>query len=233
GHRPASPSYARRARAGMCWSSAAGRTEIVETRAVLVATPAYVSAELVADLDATAATALKTIAYAPVAVANLAYNRAQVAHPLEGFGVLAPSQAQRNFLGILWASSLFPSAAPKGKVLTITLMGGALRPELALRDEQAIIASAIADHEALLGARGTPELAHATRWERAIPQYTFDHEQRIAAVEKLERSHPGLYLLGSYRGGVGVPKCWLNAVATAESAASYLGQTQVRSEPVL
>ncbi|NTU82850.1 MAG: protoporphyrinogen oxidase [Chloroflexales bacterium] len=199
-----------------------GPAETVEARAVILATPAYAAADLVADLDAAAAAALRDITYSSMAVVNLGYRRSQVAHPLDGFGVLAPSCERRNFLGILWASSLFPPFAPEGRVLTINLMGGSLNP---IREEQSreeLIARAIADNESVIGASGAPEVVNFTRWPKAIPQYNFGHVERIAAIERLEQACPGLYFLGSYRGGVGVPKCWKNAVELADTVASSL-----------
>jgi oxygen-dependent protoporphyrinogen oxidase len=193
-----------------------GRAETVETRAVVVATPAYAAADLVADLDLAASSALRAIPYSSMAVVHLGYSREQVAHPLDGFGVLAPSCEQKPFLGILWTSSLFPAFAPRGKALTTTLMGGSIRPIRPEQSQEELVATAIRENEAVLGARGKPELVHFTRWHNAVAQYNFGHDERIAAIERLEVARPGLYFAGSYRGGVGVPKCWRNAVELAD-----------------
>lgn len=210
-----------------------GRAETVEARAVILATPAYAAAELVDDLDGQAAAALRAIPYSSMAVVNLGYRRNQVAHPLDGFGVLAPSCEGRSFLGILWASSLFPPFAPEGRVLTINLMGGSLRPVRPEQTREELIAQAIKDNEQVIGASGAPEVVNYTAWPRAIPQYNFGHDERIAALEGLERARPGLHFLGSYRGGVGVPKCWKNGVTLADRVADQLGAgllEQVRAE---
>lgn len=196
--------------------------ETVEARAVILALPAYAAASLVDELDVAAATALRGIPYAPVSVVQLGYRREQVGHPLDGFGVLAPSGERRRFLGILWSSSLFAGRAPAGHVLTTTLLGGALNPGLALQSDDDLIATAIAENAAVLQINSAPELTHATRWERAIAQYTFGHDARIAELERLERERPGLHFVGSYRGGVGVPKCWRNAVTVADQLGARL-----------
>lgn len=198
--------------------------ETVEARAVILALPAYAAARLVEGIDIRAAAALRAIPYAPVAVVHLGYRRDQVQHPLDGFGVLAPSSERRRFLGILWSSSLFAKRAPAGRVLTTTLMGGALAPETALQSEEELIATAIAENAAVLGASGQPELTHAVRWERAIAQYTLGHDGRIAELERLERERPGIFFIGSYRGGVGAPKCWHNGVTLADMVGDRLAR---------
>lgn len=204
-----------------------GQVETIEAASVIVAMPAYAAADLVADLDANASQALGGFTYSSMAVVNLGYRRSQVAHPVDGFGVLAPSCERRNFLGILWASTLFPPFAPENRVLTINLMGGELNPIRAEQSDEALIAQAIADNQAVIGASGDPEVVNITRWPKAVAQYNFGHIERIAAIERLEQARPGIYFVGSYRGGVGMPKCWRNGVNTAETAATYLATRPV------
>jgi len=199
-----------------------GQIETIEAASVVIAAPAYAAADLVAELDKAAAAALRDIPYSSMAVVNLGYKRSQVSHPLDGFGVLAPSCERRNFLGLLWASSLFPPFAPEGRVNIIDMMGGSLNPIRDSQSREELIARARADSQAVLGASGEPDVVNFTRWPRAIAQYNFGHVERIATLERLEKARPGLYFVGSYRGGVGVPKCWRNGVNTADQVATYL-----------
>lgn len=200
----------------------AGQTVTIETSAVIVATAAPPAAKLLVNVDAAASAALASIPHAPLALVHLGYRREQVAHPLDGFGVLVPAVERRRVLGILWTSTLFPGRAPAGAVLTASFVGGARSPALANLDDAELIELAIDEHRALLGASGAPLETNVTRWGQAIPQYAAGHEQRIAALERAEATHPGLYLLGSYRGGVGVEKCWRNGAALAERVAATL-----------
>lgn len=200
-----------------------GRSEVIEVRTVVLATPAFVTADLIAAWAPEAAQALRGIPYAPSAVVHLGFKREQVAHPLDGFGLLAPAVERRNFLGILFSSSLFPGRAPEGHVLTTTIIGGARAPHLVRESEGELVALALREHVEVLGAHGVPTFSHVTRWERAIPQYVAGHDTRIAALERLEAAHPHLVLIGNYRGGVGVEKCYHNAHATAERLGSLMG----------
>jgi oxygen-dependent protoporphyrinogen oxidase len=190
-------------------------TLTVEAGAVVLATPAYVSAGLLEGLDAGAAAALRAIPYAPMAVVHLGYRREQVAHPLDGFGLLCPAVERRRVLGILWPSSLFPRHAPAGAVLTASFVGGARMPQLAALDDEALVALARAEHEAILGASGSPMLAHVARWPRAIPQYLAGHGALLGELERVEAAWPGLRLIGNYRDGVSVEKCWRRGAALA------------------
>ncbi len=216
---------------GSLWEvtvNGANGLETISSRSVIIATPAYAAANLIESVDAQAAAALRGIPYAPVAVVHLGFRRSQLSRELCGFGVLAPSSEQRQFLGILWTSSIFPHVAPPDRVLTTTLSGGAIRPELVDQSDEALIEAAIRDHQQLLGINGQPILTHVTRWRHAIAQYTFGHRERIATLERLEQRLPTLQLTGSYRDGVGVPKTWANGVQAGERVAAALtGQGDV------
>ncbi len=192
-----------------------GRSQLLEASAVILATPAHVTAGLVEALDRAASRALRAIPYAPMAVVHLGYLREHMAHPLDGFGLLCPAVEGRRVLGILWPTSLFPDRAPEGSVLTTSFIGGARMPQLAALPDAEVLALAEEEHAAILGARGTPQLRHVTRWPQAIPQYVAGHDERLAVLERMEASWPGLYLLGNYRGGVSVEKCWRNGAALA------------------
>jgi oxygen-dependent protoporphyrinogen oxidase len=196
-----------------------GQTELVITDMVVLAVPAYVVADLVDGLNAPAAKALRAIPYPPMAVVHLGYKRSEISHPLDGFGVLCPSGEGRKVLGILWSSTLFASSAPAGHVLTTTFVGGARIPETARQSDSDVIDMVIREHEQILGARGTPAMTRITRWNRAIPQYTAGHSQRIATLEQLEAGYPGLFLVGNYRDGLSVEKCWEKGIALADRVA--------------
>lgn len=193
-----------------------GRSQLVQAGQVVLATPAYASAELVAGLDSLAAAALRSIPYAPMAMVHLGFNASDIARPLEGYGALCPYVEGHRVLGILYSSSLFNHRAPAGSVLTTTFVGGARFAAEAQLDDADMLDMVRMEHAALLGITARPAMHHIKRWPRAMPQYNLGHTERIAAVAQLEQRHPGLFLIGSYRDGLSVPKCWQNGTALAD-----------------
>ncbi len=172
---------------------------------VVLAMPAAASAALLWPLAPESAAALDAIPYAAVSVLALGFRRDQVAHRLDGFGFLVPSVEQRPLLGCLFDSSVYEERAPEGHVLLRVMVGGARRPELALAHEDKLVASVRAELDPLLGLQGAPALSHLVRWERAIPQYTLGHAERVAAVQA--GLPPGLTVAGNVLNGVGVNDC--------------------------
>lgn len=185
-----------------------GQAETLYAPQVVLALPAPGAAELVAGLDDMAAEALRAIPYPPLAIVHLGYRREDVAHPLDGFGLLCPSHEDRRILGTLWPSSIFPDRAPDGMVLTTSFVGGARRPELARQDGEELVEMVMQEQRELLGAHGEPTFVKVAHWDQAIAQYNAGHLQRIAELERLESLFYGLHLIGNYRDGVSVERCW-------------------------
>lgn len=193
-----------------------GKPETLHTAQVILAAPADVVADLITDLDSVATAALHGIPYAPMAVVHTGYRREDVAHPLDGFGMLCPGRERRQILGTLWNSTLFTGRAPEGAVLMTTYVGGARYPKLPQLDDAQLVQLVTTELQALLGAQGTPLLTNVTRWARSIPQYLAGHTTRMAVLGRLESAWPGLYLVGNYRDGVSVENCWHSGYALAE-----------------
>lgn len=193
---------------------------------VVLATPAHALAamELPAALRRFAAP-IEHVSYPPVSTLTLGFTRQQVAHALDGFGMLVPRVEQRRVLGVLFSSSLFPARAPEGHVTLTVFVGGARHPQQAALNTEALLPAVLRDLGDLLGVSGSPVYTHHAYWPRAIPQYLLGYQEVKDAVARTEAEHPGLYLAGNYHLGVSVGDCVANGVLTAERVASYLGRS--------
>jgi oxygen-dependent protoporphyrinogen oxidase len=159
---------------------------------------------------------LREIVYPPVTVAALGFRRAEVAHPLDGFGMLVPAVEKRRILGAIFSSSLFPGRAPRDHVLLTVFVGGERQPRLAQLGDDALEQDILCDLRDLLGVRGTPVFRHVIRWPHAIPQYNLGYGEIISSLEKLETANPGLHFVGNYRGGIAAGQCIQNGLRLAE-----------------
>ena len=193
-------------------------------RAVVLAVGAGAASTLVRPLARAAADALAAIDYAPIAAAACAYRRADIAHPLAGFGFLVPKKERRSILGTLFSSSMFAGRAPEGAVLLTSFIGGRRNPELPGKPDAELAGIVHAELAALVGARSAPLWTEITRWPQAIPQYDLGHLGRLAHVEAAETALPGLRFCASYRGGVSVGDCIKSAHATVDAVAGFLAK---------
>lgn len=158
----------------------------------------------------------RSVAHPPLSLVYTGFNRSQVAHPLDGFGMLVPSVETRfSILGSLFTSSLFNDRAPKGEVLITSFTGGRRKPDLACLPDSTIIERTTADLRHLLGIEGAPTLSHVRRWKHAIPQYEVGYQQVKDEIAAAEASNRLLFFAGNYRDGVSVPDTVRQATDTA------------------
>ena len=198
-----------------------GVTETFKTNAVIIATPSYITAKLIEPFSSETAEELKTIDYAPMAVVSLGYNRKDIGHPLNGFGMLSPPCEPNKFLGSLWTSSFFDGRAADGKVLLTNFVGGKRYPELTELESSELIELVQASLKNILDIRGKPILKEVIIQRRAIPQYTIGYHEKMKALEEFEKKYPGLYTTGAFRGGVSVEDCIANGKATAIKVSKF------------
>lgn len=158
------------------------------------------------------------IAHPPLATLALGFRREDVAHPLDGFGVLTPAIEQRVVLGAAFSSSIFEGRAPEGHVLITCFLGGVRAPELGRAPEADVLPRVLDDLRPLLGLRAAPVFTSHQRWPEAIPQYEMHHQQALDAAEGVERALPGLYLSGQWRFGVALGDCIAHGQAVAARA---------------
>lgn len=197
------------------WSDGS-RTHTDAADAVIAALPAPALAQLrFGTLGERPLASLDTIEHPPVSSLFLGYRREDVAHALDGFGLLVPEIEKRAILGVLFSSTLFAGRAPEGHVALTVLIGGTRQPELARLPTEKLAAAVERDLRELLGVRGPPVFQRHTFWPRAIPQYNLGYESHLETMQAAERAHHDFHLGGQARDGISLPAC----LAAGESLA--------------
>jgi oxygen-dependent protoporphyrinogen oxidase len=191
----------------------------ISTAHVVMATPAFVTADLLKELAPDAAARLASIRYVSTGTLSLGFKRSEVRHPLNGFGVVIPRSENRPINAITWSSTKFDHRAPSDHVLIRVFFGGSRNPEMVDRSDEELLAIARSELDTLLGIDATPVLHRLFRWQKATPQYDVGHLQLVDAIEAALPA--GIYVTGSPYRGIGIPDC----VHQAQQTADHLWQT--------
>ncbi|MBF0464101.1 MAG: protoporphyrinogen oxidase [Nitrospirae bacterium] len=181
--------------------------ETVTAGRVVLSTPAYASAEILRDFDASMTRELAQIPYPSVAVVCMGFKVESFTQVFDGFGFLVPSVANKRILGTLCDSCIFPGRAPEGFILLRTMIGGARASESANKSDAELTTLVMEEISSVMGIQGEPELARIYRHQRAIPQYNVGHATILERLQQLQRKHSGLYLHGNSYKGIGVNDC--------------------------
>ncbi len=195
--------------------------ERLEADAVVLATPSFVSAELVTPFAPDAAVALREIPYADVQVFGLGYNRIDVPSTLDSFGFLVPRGEGVRVLGVLYSSSIFPGQAPNGRVLLRVIAGGTVDPEFAALSPDEALSAVRRDLRVMMGIVAEPEFVEHVPWPKGIPQYELGHLERVARAKTALAKYP-IFLTGNAYHGVGVNDTVRDARQTAKGVLETL-----------
>jgi protoporphyrinogen/coproporphyrinogen III oxidase len=179
----------------------------VSARSVILALPPPRAAALIEPLDAPTSGLLGSIRFSPAATVLLGYRREQVAHALDGYGVVFPRSEGLRSLAWSFASTKFAGRAPEGHVLLRAFLGGVRDPRILDRGDAALAGLVRGEMEDLLGLRGLPVLERVFRWPAATPQLEVGHGERVAWIDERLAHLPGLHLTAAGLRGTGVPDC--------------------------
>ncbi|MDP9133207.1 MAG: protoporphyrinogen oxidase [Actinomycetota bacterium] len=206
------------ARADGRWRVATQDGDVLAADGVILTPEAHQTARLLRYLDPSLALLLEGIPYASSATVTLAYRRAAIRHPLDGFGFVVPHAEARPIIAGTFSSVKYPGRAPDGHVLLRVFLGGALREAILEQDDARLTEIAREQLSDLLGVGEAPLWTRVARYRKAMPQYHVGHLARVETIELALARHPGLALAGGAYRGVGIADC----VRSGEDAAVRL-----------
>jgi oxygen-dependent protoporphyrinogen oxidase len=201
-----------------------GTERSIGSDAVVISTPSYKAAQFLEPFSPMLANQLREIYYPPVTEFFLGFRIEQIRRPLDGFGFLVPEREQRNILGTIWSSSLFPDRAPAGCAALTTFVGGARQPEIAMLSDDRLLNTVMNDLRTILGINGEPVFTRITRWKEAIPQYTLGYPDLLKQIDRFERDNAGIFICSNFRGGISVGDCVMSSEQTAIKVREHLEQ---------
>jgi oxygen-dependent protoporphyrinogen oxidase len=190
----------------------------VEADRVIVALPARAAASVLESVDGPLSRELSGIEYVSTATVCFAYERGQIAHPLDAAGFLVPKSEGKKITAGTFITSKWQGRAPNGFALVRAFVGGAHdEPTASLPDDE-LVRLVRVELEALLGISGAARFARVFRYIAASPQPLVGHFDKLAHIQSRLRTVPGLHVIGNAYDGVGIPDC----VRLAEQAAANI-----------
>jgi len=172
--------------------------------AVVFASPAFATADLVEALAPDAARELRQIPYVSTAVALLVYAEGTGSELPDSSGFVVP-RGRLAMTACTLVSRKWPDESFGDRAVVRCFVGATgTQEDLERSDEEllAVLSSEIADVLPL------PEMqddAQVIRWPSAMPQYEVGHLERVAAIERA--LPPGTFVVGQAYRGAGIPDC--------------------------
>jgi oxygen-dependent protoporphyrinogen oxidase len=177
--------------------------EWLKAEHLVIATPAGDAAPVLHAMQPELAGLLADIPYSTSITLSLGYRKNTFDHPLIGHGFLVPKKERKHIFGCTWVGNKFDYRVPPNMVVLRCFLSGDAMP----LGDQAIADAARADLNRIMNVEAQPVFHNIARWPHSMAQYTVGHEKRVARIEELTRSIPGLYLAGNAYHGIGIPDC--------------------------
>lgn len=195
---------------------------VISADAVVLATPAFVSSDLVRPLSPIASELLGAIPFASTATVSLAYKEGTLGAEVSGFGFVVPRVERRDLLAATWTSLKWPHRAPASQTLVRCYLGGVGREAILQEDDRALVRRVREDLQRMTGVTGEPAYAEVNRWDRGMPQYTLGHLDRLDTIQRSLDRYPGLVLAGASYRGIGIPDCIRDGADAATAVIRFL-----------
>ena len=194
----------------------------VTADAVVLATPAYVTADLLRPHSRAAAEKLESIPYTSTAAVSLAYRTNELGPGFRGFGFVVPRAEGRDLIAATYTSNKWAHRAPATQALIRCYVGGVGREDIVKSDDETLVRRVREELRTIAGIAAEPVHVEVSRWERAMPQYVVGHPNRLEAIQVALNPFHGLYLTGSAYRGVGIPDCIKDGTDTASLLFRYI-----------
>ncbi|WP_327255646.1 protoporphyrinogen oxidase [Streptomyces sp. NBC_01244] len=210
-------------------ADAPGGAEAIEADGVVVAVQAGPAARLLDGIAPLAATELRGVEYASMALVTMALRRSDLPAGIAdggASGFLVPPVDGRTIKASTFSSNKWAWAGTDPDLFLLRTSVGRHGDEGDLkRSDEELVEVSLADLGRAVGLAPTvrPVDSTVTRWDGGLPQYPVGHLGRVARIRSAVAALPGLAVCGAVYDGVGIPACIASAGKAADVVIATLG----------
>lgn len=183
------------------------KDQMLRTKHLVVATPAWAAARLFEGFDQQIANLLGSIDYSSSMTVGVIYDRATVSERFHSFGFLVPKTERRQLVACTFVDQKFDHRVPENRLLLRCFLGGAGNDAILDWADSDLKRAVLGDLEAMLGLKAEPIAFQISRWPKSMAQYQVGHKKKILELQERMRAYPLLFLAGNAYSGIGIPDC--------------------------
>jgi len=197
-------------------------TERYEADAVILSTPAYVSAGVLSNASKQVSELLSSIEYASMAFVLFAFPSDAV-EPFDGSGFLVAKSEGLLMTACSWSSSKWSHLGIDKKTF-IRVSAGRVDDERASNlSNDELVSKLLEELSLTVGLQVAPIESKVVRWPKSFPQYNLGHPSKVEEIYRLlQHEAPGMYVAGAAFNGLGLSACIRDGRNNAQKVHEYL-----------
>src|SRR5262249_17630941 len=149
---------------------------------VILALPAYLSGQLLQDVNAKIGSDLQGVSYSSSITVNLGYDREMLNKMPPGFGFLIPRSEGRRMLAATFVHNKFPHRSPTDRGIVRVFLGGIRDDGVLSLDDNEVLQVVRRELKEIVGLAAKPRFERVYRWNRSMAQYGPGHLARLERI---------------------------------------------------
>jgi oxygen-dependent protoporphyrinogen oxidase len=191
--------------------------EPIDASRVILATPSWVTAGLIAPYVPESAAVLAGISYGDAVLVTFVIDTSKIANPLNGSGFLVPRSQGLLMTACSWSSSKWGHYDDGTHAILRVSAGRTDDLRWLDMSEADIVDTLCQELTTTIGLEGEPT-ARVTAWHQSLPQYRPGHFGRCDDIDaQLAAEAPGVTVTGAQMRGLGLPACVRQGRAAAQA----------------
>ncbi len=203
---------------------------VLEADAIVLASPAYATADLLEKICPAATAALREIPYVDVATLTMTYPVHAVTTALERTGFLVPPEEGKLLVGCTWLPAKWPHLSDADHVLLRAMVGRYGDTRFLDMSDDTLVERVHDELASVMGLSEEPSAVNIQRWPRAMPQYTVGHQARLDAIAAALTVLPGIHVTGAAYRGLGISGCVTQAQHAADAVLADLASVRTSQQ---
>ncbi|KRK59586.1 protoporphyrinogen oxidase [Limosilactobacillus antri DSM 16041] len=176
-------------------------------------------------MDDNAFDTVRQMSLGSCAITMMSFDRASFNAELKGNGFVITRATQTPLTACTFISNKWTATVPKDRVVLRAFIGKPGDSTIANHSNAELGEIALHELQRILHFSAKPQWVETNRLVQSIPQYTVGHLDRVAKLKQhVATTYPGLFLIGTPYGGVGMPDCIRQAKTAVERLTQEYGQ---------
>lgn len=173
---------------------------------VIMTTPFKVAQSILKDVAA--AQAIEPSNSATIGTVTMAFNKEEITRYKDAINIFISRNSHFAITSCTFANRKWDNVCDENHELVRIYIGRVGDESIVELSDQEILETVLSDLQLMIGINVQPTFAKVTRWQKAMPQYTVGHSQRVEQLQQaIKQEFPHVLLAGSSYKGISMPNC--------------------------